>query len=885
MTSQNADDNSQTNKNKNNKSVTAKALDPNTPLDELRRLAQSLHPSVRAALAQNPSSTVSVVYNLPREYAEHLAANTGFVEKLTENPKDISSCNESLQLGLLEVESLPAVFMHGMLHSPPNIRRKILNRSDVPLPVLKSLVVDVARLIRKAAMQYERVHLVDILEECMQGADEPDLARIVIRRIKKEIADETERKALLARIEAKAPKATQYKNLAEEAADPATSPERLLVLSKNSNIAVQKAVAQNPNTPLDVLQRIRSTAATQTLDNPALVLHLLEDANLLQKFPPETKRQMAINSADESVLSAFGRDHDPLVRVAVAQNPHAPAAVLSVLLVDEHYNVRRLASNHPTTASIINPTFRVLHRLVAGDFAKDSIQEGESPKNDEEWQILLQTSVWTQILAAHHPQLPQPYFSTLCESRVDAVVIAALQNPNIPFDVALRIWQQAVIQSPLQQIHFYASQALAKNPQTPPDILRQICKKDTYSSLATHLAAHPQLPSDVMTLYLCSTNANIRAAAAGNTAARIALYHILAKACGDPLLRHESPELESTLNDDEWQLLFQAGEYAHTLASRHPQCPTKILRAMYESVSVNRMGVRHSTLTEDISRHPHIDRELFLSIRNGPPSVRAALAQNPYATSEDLIALLSFTNVPENQLDGFLSNFDYKQHDLVGRPYLFVHNVVHHPNAPADFLHALATSEVARFSTLACQHPNTPAATLSALKKIENYKNQKKKISSATTGATTEPTAAAGPEKIEKMDEAEIQALLTGRTYGRILLAEYPTTPPDVLAALAENARTAEEMLSQTLSQTLLQAIGRNPNTPKTTLHQFAQSTQLFLREAVAANPNTPEEDLRALLKKRVVTVYRAAATNPNLPADLVVKVAEKNQSKESAPE
>ena len=56
----------------------------------------------------------------------------------------------------------------------------------------------------------------------------------------------------------------------------------------NGNDDIVKAIASNPNTPLELLIKLAKDYPNQFLKNPALDLYLLEDINLLAQMPEST---------------------------------------------------------------------------------------------------------------------------------------------------------------------------------------------------------------------------------------------------------------------------------------------------------------------------------------------------------------------------------------------------------------------------------------------------------------------------------------------------------------------------------------------------------------------------------------------------------------------
>ena len=199
--------------------------------------------------------------------------------------------------------------------------------------------------------------------------------------------------------------------LEEEALNPNTSANRLRELSKSFDRVIRQAVAQNPNTPPDILVRLFDKFPLQVLHNPVLNLILLEKPNFLEEIyytyklvfhqnklpdffikwavfnPNESIRSTVASSPKTSqnylehlskdkqsfvriqvaanynspvhVLEQLAQDRDKLVRESVAQNPHVSPKILEYLAQDGIVEVRReVAANYNTPAHVLEKLAR-----------------------------------------------------------------------------------------------------------------------------------------------------------------------------------------------------------------------------------------------------------------------------------------------------------------------------------------------------------------------------------------------------------------------------------------------------------------------------------------------------------------------------------------------
>lgn len=199
--------------------------------------------------------------------------------------------------------------------------------------------------------------------------------------------------------------------LEQEALNSKTSANRLRELSKSLDQRIRQAIAQNPNTPPDILIILFNKFPLQVLHNPVLNLILLERPNFLEELYENSKlvfhkyelpnffMEWAIFNINETIRSAvasspktpqnyleklsedkqsfvriqvaanynspahilekLAQDLDKAVRKAVARNPHVPINILEKLAGDEIVEVRReVAANNNTPSHILEKLVR-----------------------------------------------------------------------------------------------------------------------------------------------------------------------------------------------------------------------------------------------------------------------------------------------------------------------------------------------------------------------------------------------------------------------------------------------------------------------------------------------------------------------------------------------
>jgi hypothetical protein len=113
------------------------------------------------------------------------------------------------------------------------------------------------------------------------------------------------------------------------AQDPRTPPATLTQLALTGTDEVLRAVACNPNAPLEALALAAGTFPEEVLQNPALDLLLLEDSDLWTRWAPDALGRIAASPRCPASLGAWAlrqRWLDESFRDALVENPALPLA-------------------------------------------------------------------------------------------------------------------------------------------------------------------------------------------------------------------------------------------------------------------------------------------------------------------------------------------------------------------------------------------------------------------------------------------------------------------------------------------------------------------------------------------------------------------------------
>ena len=147
-----------------------------------------------------------------------------------------------------------------------------------------------------------------------------------------------------------------------------TAPDILTTLSNDSDAKVRLLVASNPNTPVNVLQKLGEEFPDAITDNPIFNLLLLEN---LDTYFVKLSLARSFTTSEETLTrlaNARYYSEEPIVR-AVANNPSTPISVLEKLAtwfpeIEENSEETDGDRVHEAVASNPNTPVRILEKLA-----------------------------------------------------------------------------------------------------------------------------------------------------------------------------------------------------------------------------------------------------------------------------------------------------------------------------------------------------------------------------------------------------------------------------------------------------------------------------------------------------------------------------------------
>lgn len=150
--------------------------------------------------------------------------------------------------------------------------------------------------------------------------------------------------------------AAQAVELARVVAKNAAAPEALLTeLSHSADAATRRALVTNPATPLNVLHEIAKQFPEELLDNPALDVFLLENPTFFRDLPaPVLRAVVKRDNCSAGVLAQAAQVDDEVVLLGICQNPAATPETVCALQTSTSAAVREAASLHVAVAGAVD---------------------------------------------------------------------------------------------------------------------------------------------------------------------------------------------------------------------------------------------------------------------------------------------------------------------------------------------------------------------------------------------------------------------------------------------------------------------------------------------------------------------------------------------------
>ncbi|KAF3888683.1 MULTISPECIES: HEAT repeat domain-containing protein [Nostocales] len=498
--------------------------------------------------------------------------------------------------------------------------------------------------------------------------------------------------------------------------------EQLVEDAKSQDNEVRIRVAINPNTPIDLLEKLAND----------------ED---------DYVRRAAVTNSNASVniLEKLGLDTNSDVREVVAYHPHTPVTTLTQLAEDRGWHIRKAVASHPNApASVLNklaedPTEEVKRAVFENVIRFFNNLEFVSifQKLAEDQSIF---SHFSSIIASH-PNTPKSILERLAKGKCGQFIAA---NSNTPINVLLQLarnvdgsiqreaianlWVHLTTNSDisstdLEQItainDIKLKTAIARYPKTSNEILEQLAR-DSSCNIRTVVAQNPNLSLHTLKQLLKDEDSYVSKAA-------LATY-----------LQNFS-ENQNTPNSilEQWQVV------------QNPKAPPKVLVKLAKSPCL--------IVRENVASHPQASTKLLHQLAlDNCSRVRFQVAQNPKTPANLLqqlsqdrtervrMAIAQNPNTPTNVLEELACDYEWHSNihqaavkNLIQRRSLKVGSILEsyitsdeppltrflvflHPLAPSSLLMRNFRSLFWHERYAIAQNPNTPTTIRQQLAQDSN---------------------------------------------------------------------------------------------------------------------------------------------------------------------
>ncbi len=338
------------------------------------------------------------------------------------------------------------------------------------------------------------------------------------------------------------------------------------------SISVHREVAQNPNTPLRILEEM--------VEDKTMNIREAAVENLCENFAyhPDTASK---------ILHQLAKIRDQRVRLAVARNFNTPGSALEQLAKEQHSTIRLVVARN------LNTPAQVLEKLVRDE--NKYVREA-AIKN------LSQNFV-------QHFNLP----GNILEQ------FEAVQNPGTSQDALKRLATSKFV---------LIREGIAIHPNTSSTVLEELAA-DKNSTLRLGVAQNPNTPGSLLEQLALDKGAQVRLAVAGNPNTPVSLLEQLAKkrthshqplqAAAVKNLISQNPERVAAFLEEYIQPLKPS--FSRLLVFFHPQAPSAMLAKNFRSYS----WLERYAIAQNPNTPPHILKRLTL---DGNRIVRAAAKAN-----------------------------------------------------------------------------------------------------------------------------------------------------------------------------------------------------------------------------------------------------------------
>jgi Leucine rich repeat variant len=713
------------------------------------------------------------------------------------------------------------------------------------------------------------------------------------------------------------PPTKSSKALVAEAADPTTSPNRLVQLARHRSVIVRKAVAGNPNASRKILVSLALTWPEIVASNPVLEWWLLEDANWLAEIDERARHRLlgARSMADGTRWWAarFG-NHDDYA--ALLMCAHTTRDKLEYVrkenesqsdFINDHVAVSSgatLVTGHPVDDVMMEEL------IVDADEARDLLALARPAG----WalELLDLSSTDLRRAVASHASTTPALLARLMLDDDERTIRSAEQNPNSELEVpeagisARDLVHRVRTDDPtltLEQLNIVRDSplglsCLVDHPSTPDDLIGSLVADGSWIVRQT-TAGSSRLTFEQLEILAIDDDRDVRAAAASNPRLGLPIVRAL-QSDRDELVRTEATEAVerrkgesgALLTNDELRRRLDAGR-AITVAA-YPDLPLAMQGELAASMD---WRVRHCLAANPTCAPSVLDS--FTSDED--VDVRRQVARNPRAGHNTLKVMAADASseiravITERITEaGVLKSLSTDDDSDVRRA------VANNPSSPASAIRALAEDQSIDVRASVARRLKLPAALLLRLAAdlADEVRTEVVRRADASLVALelafsppvlpyqseAEPAAASGAshdigsESLSPQDCAVLYvAIRRGDCVEGDLVAKLLASISwvgSVLVAFGQLSPVVQAALADSSEWKVREALARRADADPQILRALSKDTDYDTRAAVAANQNSPDDCIPTLARDSHVVVRRNVAVRPNVAPEVLAMLS-----------
>lgn len=486
------------------------AGNPATPAEMLEDLAYDKEAQVRAKVAGNPNVPWRWLEYLAWEFPQAFLSNPAALLQMMAYPEQITT-DDKFWEHLLHTTAVPDLWWNWLRSRPassvsPSVRLHIRYRGESTHPFGTCEQEDIHDLLTLLELLLITFRQGSIFADpaCPPFAQQPVAILVFIKEELQRLASHPEEKVKQA-----------------VAQNEQTPVEILQILAQDQASNVRRYVASHPQTPVEILlklaqdedQYVREQVASHP-QTPAEALQMLAQTQDQGWIGSTTRRHVAAHpQVTEQILRMLAQDEEKRVREEVAGNPLTPAEVLRSLALNKDRGVLRVVARNSQTP------IEALQRLAK--IKKPSIKAGVAihPYISEELLCLLaqDESADVRKAVASRSELRAETLRALSCDRYEPVRRTVAGNDQVPVEI---------LQTLARDKKISVRRAVARNKKTPVEILQTLAK-DKEASVRIVIASHAQTPAETLQTLAQDKEAEVRFWAASHPQTEVEVLQTL----------------------------------------------------------------------------------------------------------------------------------------------------------------------------------------------------------------------------------------------------------------------------------------------------------------------------------------------------------------------